>query len=60
VVNPLTVSINGKGKERFALDLSSNCNTVKTKYPSILFNIQENPKKKFDILEKYLCGDNPI
>ena len=28
-----------------ALDLSSNCNTVKTKYLYILLNIQENPKK---------------
>jgi hypothetical protein len=44
----------------YAIDLSPNCNTVKIKYLSILFNIQENPKKKFDILEKYLCGDNPI
>ena len=44
----------------YAIDLSPNCNTVKIKYLSILLNIQENPKKKFDILEKYLCGDNPI
>jgi hypothetical protein len=44
----------------YAIDLSPNCNTVKIKYLFILFNIQENPKKKFDILEKYLCGDNPI
>jgi hypothetical protein len=43
-VNPLAVSINGKGKQRlYALDLNPNGNTVKTKYLSILLNIQENP-----------------
>jgi hypothetical protein len=29
----------------YALDLSPNGNTEKTKYLSILLNIQENPKK---------------
>ena len=29
----------------YALDLSPNGNTVKTKYPSILLTIQDNPKK---------------
>ena len=53
-----------KGRNSFvkmyALELSPNGNTVKTKYLSILLNIQENPKKKFDIFGKYLCGDNPV
>jgi hypothetical protein len=44
-----------KGRNSFvkmyALDLSPNCNTVKTKYPSILFNIQENPKKRLIFLK---------
>jgi hypothetical protein len=38
-----------KGRNSFvkmyALDLSPNDNTVKTKYLYILLNIQENPKK---------------
>jgi hypothetical protein len=43
-----------KGRNSFAkmyaLDLSRNGNTVKTKYLSMLLKIQENPKK-VDILE---------
>jgi len=37
----------GRGSfvKMYALDLSPKGNTVKTKYLSILSNIQENPKK---------------
>ena len=44
-----------KGRNSFvkmyALDLSPNGNTVKTKYLSILLNIEENFKKKFIFLK---------
>jgi hypothetical protein len=35
----------------YALDLSPNGNTVKTKYLSILLNIQVNPKKSLIFLK---------
>ena len=43
----------------YALDLSPNCNTVKTNI-FLYYLISRKTLKKFDILEKYICGDNPI
>ena len=52
-----------KGRNSFvkmyALDLSPNCNTVKTNI-FLYYLISRKTLKKFDILEKYICGDNPI